>query len=275
VVRQEADRIRRYCHLSTGNYNVRTGAVYSDLGLFTCREDFAEDLTEVFNLLTGYTRPQRFHHVVMAPMRLREHFIRMIEHETEQALGGRPARIIAKVNSLVDRAVIEKLYSASQAGVQVDIIVRGMCSLRPGVEGLSDRIRVISIVDRYLEHARIFYFLNGEPHSFWLASADWMPRNFDRRIEIAFPVIEPRLQTKLREILDLQLDDNTKAWFMQPDGSYVRSRPDGKPAFRFQERFYNMLQAEQASSAKGISAPEWNDCQRDDYPYRFPATDSD
>lgn len=275
VVRQEADRIRRYCHLSTGNYNVRTGAVYSDLGLFTCREDFAEDLTEVFNLLTGYTRPQRFHHVVMAPMRLREHFIRMIEHETNQALGGRPARIIAKVNSLVDRAVIEKLYSASQAGVQVDIIVRGMCSLRPGVEGLSERIRVISIVDRYLEHARIFYFLNGEPHSFWSASADWMPRNFDRRIEIAFPVIEPRLQTKLREILDLQLGDNTKAWFMQPDGSYVRSRPDGKPAFRFQERFYNMLQAEQASSAKGITAPEWNDCQRDHYPNGFPATDSE
>ncbi len=275
VVRQETDGIRRYCHLSTGNYNARTGAIYSDLGLFTCREDFAEDLTEVFNLLTGYTRPQKFHHVVMAPMRLREHFIRMIEHESEQALGGRSARIIAKVNSLVDRAVIEKLYSASQAGVQIDIIVRGMCSLRPGVEGLSERIRVISIVDRYLEHARIFYFQNGEPHSFWLASADWMPRNFDRRVEIAFPIIEPRLQTKLKEILELQLADNTKAWLMRADGSYVRNRQNGKPAFRFQERFYTMLQAEQASSAKGINTPEWNDCQRDDYPYRFPATDSD
>ena len=275
VVRQETDGIRRYCHLSTGNYNVRTGAIYSDLGLFTCREDFAEDLTEVFNLLTGYTRPQKFHHVVMAPMRLREHFIRMIEHETEQALGGRPARIIAKVNSLVDRALIEKLYGASQAGVQIDILVRGMCSLRPGVEGLSERIRVISIVDRYLEHARIFYFHNGAPHSFWLASADWMPRNFDRRIEIAFPVIEPRLQTKLKEILELQLADNTKAWCMRPDGTYVRSRQDDKPAFRFQERFYTMLQAEHASSAKGLSTPEWNDCQRDDYLYGFSATDSD
>ena len=275
VVRQEADRIRRYCHLSTGNYNVRTGAIYSDLGLFTCSEDFAEDLTEVFNLLTGYTRPQKFHHVVMAPTRLREHFIRMIEHETAQALDGRPARIIAKMNSLVDHAVIDKLYSANQAGVQIDLLVRGMCSLRPGIEGLSERIRVISIVDRYLEHARIFYFLNGDPHSFWLASSDWMPRNFDRRIEIAFPVIEPRLQAKLKEILELQLADNIKARFMRPDGSYVRCRPDGKPPFRFQERFFAMLQAEQASSSKGMSAPEWNNCQLDEYPYGFPATDSD
>jgi polyphosphate kinase len=261
VVRQEADGIRRYCHLSTGNYNVRKAGIYSDLGLFTCREDFAEDLTEVFNLLTGYTRPQKFHHVLMAPMRLREHFIRMIERETEQALEGRPARIIAKVNSLIDPEVIEKLYKASQAGVQIDLIVRGMCSLRPGIEGLSERIRIVSIVDRYLEHARIFYFQNGAPHSFWLASADWMPRNFDRRVEIAFPVIEPRLQSQLKEILELQLADTAKAWLMRPDGSYIRIRPDGEPPLRFQERYYTMLQAAALMpSTKTIG----NDCAGDD-----------
>ena len=276
VVRQESDGIRRYCHLSTGNYNVRTGGIYSDLSLFTCREDFGEDLTEVFNLLTGYTRPQRFHHVLMAPMKLRERFIRMIENETAQALAGRPARIVAKVNSLIDHAVIEKLYQASQAGVQIDLIVRGMCSLRPGIAGSSERIRVISIVDRYLEHARIFYFQNGDPHSFWLASADWMPRNFDRRIEIAFPVIEPRLQTKLKEILELQLSDNVKSWLMQPDGSYSRIKNNDKPAFRFQERFYEMLQAEErSSSASGIGGSNWHNCQADDLSYAFATADSD
>ena len=276
VVRQESDGIRRYCHLSTGNYNVRTGGIYSDLSLFTCREDFGEDLTEVFNLLTGYTRPQRFHHVLMAPMKLRERFIRMIEHETEQARAERPARIVAKVNSLIDPAVIEKLYQASQAGVQIDLIVRGMCSLRPGIAGSSERIRVISIVDRYLEHARIFYFQNGDPHSFWLASADWMPRNFDRRIEIAFPVIEPRLQTKLKEILELQLADNVKSWLMQPDGSYSRIKNNDKPAFRFQERFYEMLQAEErSSSASGIGGSNWHNCQADDLSYAFATADSD
>ena len=276
VVRQESDGIRRYCHLSTGNYNVRTGGIYSDLGLFTCREDFGEDLTEVFNLLTGYTRPQKFHNVLMAPMKLRDHFIGMIEHETEQALAGRPAQIIAKINSLIDPALIEKLYTASQAGVPIDLIVRGMCSLRPGVAGISERIRVLSIVDRYLEHARIFYFQNGEPHCFWLASADWMPRNFDRRIEIAFPVIEPRLQTKLKEILELQLTDNVKGWWMQPDGSYVRSKNDGKPGFRFQQRFYERLQAEErASSSITSGASGWHNCHADDFPYAFTTADAE
>jgi polyphosphate kinase len=276
VVRQEADGIRRYCHLSTGNYNVRTGGIYSDLGLFTSRPEFGEDLTEVFNLLTGYTRPQRFRHVLLAPMKLRDHFIRMIERETEQARAGRPARIIAKVNSLIDRGIITKLYEASLAGVPIDLLVRGMCSLRPGVPGLSERIRVISIVDRYLEHARIFYFQNGAPHAYWLASSDWMPRNFDRRIEIAFPVIEPRLQLKLKEILELQLGENVKGWSLQADGSYVRIGSDDKPAFRFQERFYEMLQAEErSSSASGMGKPTWHNCPTDDFPYAFAAADID
>ena len=253
VVRQEADGIRRYCHLATGNYNVRTSGVYSDLGLFTCRESFGEDLTELFNLLTGYTRPQKFHHLALAPMSLRQHFIRLIRQEAEQARAGQPARIIAKVNSLIDGAVIEQLYLASQAGVQIDLIVRGMCSLRPGLRGVSEGIRVVSIIDRYLEHARIFYFHNGGNPTFLLASADWMPRNFDRRIEIAFPVMEPQLQTRLKDILELQLADTVKGWWMQPDGSYVRSRNQDLPALRFQERCYEILQAENSSSsAKGI-----------------------
>jgi polyphosphate kinase len=265
VVRQEVDGIRRYCHLATGNYNVRTSGIYSDLGLFTCRESFGEDLTELFNLLTGYTRPQKFHHLALAPTGLREHFIGLIQKEAEQARAGKPARIIAKVNSLIDAAVIEQLYLASQAGAQIELIVRGMCSLRPGLQGVSERIRVISIVDRYLEHARIFYFHNGGNPTFWLASADWMPRNFMRRIEIAFPVLEPQLQRKLKDILELQLADSVKAWRMEPDGSYVRNRSDHAPGFRFQERFYEMLQAEERDgSSKCIGTVDGHDLLRGD-----------
>ena len=242
--------------------------------MFTSRPEFGEDLTEVFNLLTGYTRPQKFRHVRMAPMQLREFFFRMIEKETEQARAGRPARIVAKVNSLIDNPLIANLYEASQAGVQVDLLVRGMCSLRPGVAGLSDRVRVISIVDRYLEHARVYYFQNGEPDPLWLASADWMPRNFDRRIEIAFPVIEPRLQSKLREILELQLGENVKGWSLQSDGTYARISNDGQPAFRFQERFYELLQDEERSaSSSGVGKSAWHNCPTDDFPYAFATAD--
>jgi len=186
---------------------------------------------------------------VLAPSGLREHFITLIRREAEQARAGHPARIIAKVNSLIDPAIIKELYAASQAGVQIDLIVRGMCSLRPGLHGVSEGIRVVSIVDRYLEHARIFYFQNGGNDTFLLASADWMPRNFDRRIEIAFPVIEPRLQAKLKDFLELQLADTIKGWRMQPDGNYVRSLNKDLPGLRFQERFYEILQTENKSSA--------------------------
>jgi polyphosphate kinase len=252
VVRQEVNGMRRYCHLATGNYNARTAGIYSDLGLFTCRESFGEDLTELFNFLTGYTRPQKFHHLALAPTGLREHFIDLIAREAEQARAGKPARIIAKMNSLIDETVIEELYRASQAGVEIDLIVRGMCSLRPGLKDVSERIRVVSIVDRYLEHARIFYFHNDGSPYFWLASADWMPRNFKRRIEIAFPILEPKLQKKLYEILDLQLADSRKAWRMESDGSYVRRRSENAPFFRFQERFYETLQAEESSHSSKV-----------------------
>jgi len=224
VVRQETDGLRRYCHLATGNYNVRTGGVYGDLGLFTSRDSFGEDLTALFNLLTGHTRPRGFHHLLLAPTDLRDGLVERIRREADHARAGRSARIIAKMNGLVDRRLIEELYGASEAGVRIDLIVRGMCCLRPAVPGLSSRIRVISIVDRYLEHARIFYFENGENAEYLLASADWMPRNLDRRVEIAFPVLDPHLQTQVREILEIQLADTVKARRILHDGSSVRIR---------------------------------------------------
>ena len=241
VVRQETDGLRRYCHLATGNYNVRTGGVYGDLGLFTCRDSFGEDLTALFNLLTGHTRPPGFHHLLLAPADLREGLLQRIRREATHARAGRPARIIAKMNGLVDRRLIEALYDASEAGVRIDLIVRGMCCLRPGVPGLSSRIRVISIVDRYLEHARISYFENGEDPEYLLASADWMPRNLDRRVEIAFPVLDPRLQAQVREILEIQLADTVKARRILPDGSSARIRGHMESRLRSQERLYEAM----------------------------------
>ena len=243
VVRQEADGIRRYCHLATGNYNVRTGGLYGDIGIFTSRESFGEDLTELFNLLTGYTRPHGFHHLLLAPGNLREGLIERIRREADHARAGRPARIIAKMNGLVDRRLIEELYGASGAGVRIDLIVRGICCLRPEVPGLSDNIRAISIIDRYLEHARVFFFENAGEVEYLLASADWMPRNLDRRVEIAFPVLDPKLQAQVREILEIQLADTVKARRILPDGSSVRVQAEGRPALRSQERLYDLTGA--------------------------------
>jgi polyphosphate kinase len=241
VVRQDADGIRRYCHLATGNYNVRTGGLYSDLGLLTCRESFGEDLTELFNLLTGYTHPRGFNHLIVAPFQLRDAVIERIRREAEHARAGRPARLIAKMNSLVDVRLIEELYAASQAGVETDLIVRGICCLRPGVPGLSDRIRAISIIDRFLEHSRIFYFENDGAPEYLLASADWMPRNLDRRVEVAFPILDPRLQTQIRQLLDVQLADTVKARAILPDGRSRRIRPEGGTPLRSQERLYELV----------------------------------
>jgi len=248
IVRQDSDGIRRYCHLATGNYNVRTGGIYSDLGLFTARDSFGEDLTELFNLLTGYTRPRGFHHLLVAPTDLRDELAERIRREASRAKAGRPARIIAKMNALLDRKLIEELYAAGAAGVKIDLIVRGICCLRPEVPGLSDNIRVISIVDRYLEHARIFYFENAGSPEYLLASADWMPRNLDRRVEIAFPVLEPALQAQVREILNIQLADTVKARRLLGDGTSARVRADGRPALRSQENLWEV------SGAGGIFA---------------------
>jgi polyphosphate kinase len=243
VVRQETEGIRRYCHLATGNYNVRTGGLYGDIGIFTSRESFGEDLTELFNLLTGYTRPRGFHHLILSPDSLREKLIERIRREANHARAGRPARIIAKMNGLVDRRLIEELYEASGAGVRIDLIVRGICCLRPEVPGLSDNIRVISIIDRYLEHARVFFFENAGEVEYLLASADWMPRNLDRRVEIAFPVLDPKLQAQVREILEVQLADTVKARRILPDGSSIRVQADGRPPLRSQERLYDLTGA--------------------------------
>ena len=244
VVRQEPHGIRRYCHLSTGNYNARTGAIYADTGLFTCRPEFGEDLTELFNLLTGYTRPVRFNHLLVAPTGLRQELVERIRRESAHARAGRPARLVAKINSLVDWPIIQELYDASQAGVEIDLIVRGTCCLRPGVPGMSERIRVVSIVDRFLEHARIYCFENGGATEYYLASADWMPRNLDHRVEVAFPVLDPRLQGEIRQMLEVQLADTAKARLLQPDGTSERARPESGAGLRSQERLYELVGAQ-------------------------------
>jgi polyphosphate kinase len=241
VVRQETDGLRRYCHLATGNYNVRTGGVYGDLGLFTCRDSFGEDLTALFNLLTAHTRPRGFHHLLLAPTDLREGLVQRIRREAAHAQAGRPARIIAKMNGLVDRRLIEELYAASAAGVTIDLIVRGICCLRPEMEGLSENIHVVSIVDRYLEHARIFHFGNAGDPEYLLASADWMPRNLDRRMEIAFPVLDPHLQAHVREILEVQLADTVKGRRILARGSSIRIRAGGGATLRSQDWLYEAL----------------------------------
>ena len=261
VVRQEADGLRRYCHLATGNYNVRTGGIYEDFGLFTCRETFGEDLTELFNLLTGYTRPRGFNHLLIAPTDLREFLAGRIRREAAHARAGRPARVIAKMNSLVDRALIEELYAASEAGVPIDLIVRSICCLRPGVPGLSDGITAISIVDRYLEHARVYYFENGGEPEYWLSSADWMPRNLDDRVEVAFPVIDTALQQELRQILDIQLADTERARRILRDGRSERVRPNGRPSLRSQVRLYELAGSArcvaQRSPARPADSLDW------------------
>jgi polyphosphate kinase len=245
VVRDEAGALRRYCHLGTGNYNARTGGVYGDLGLFTSRDSFGADLSDLFDFLIGGTRPRAFRHLLLAPGDLRNGLVARIRREAAQARAGRPARIIAKMNSLADRRLIEELYAASEAGVAIDLIVRGICCLRPGVPGLSSRIRVISIVDRYLEHARISYFENGGAPEYLLSSADWMPRNLDRRVEIAFPVLDPDLQAQVGRILDIQLSDTVKARRILPDGSSVRLAT-GDASLRSQERLYEATDREGA-----------------------------
>ena len=242
VVRAEADGIRRYCHVATGNYNVRTAGVYADVGLFTARPSFGEDLTELFNLLTGYTRPRRFHHLLVAPTDLRDGLLARIDRETDHARAGRPARIVLKMNSLVDPTLIEALYGASQAGVEIDLIIRGICCLRPQVPGLSDRIRAVSVVDRYLEHARIFYFANAGIDEYLLASADWMPRNLDRRVEIAFPILDAELRERLRVMLHTQLADTVKGRRLLANGRSVRRDGDG-PALRSQVRLWELTAA--------------------------------
>lgn len=223
VVRRDEDGLRRYVHLGTGNYNPSTAKLYTDLSLFTAQPDYGEDATNFFNLLTGISHFQGARKLVISPFTTHETMMALIRKEAENAAAKKPARIIAKMNSLVDREIIEALYRASQAGVRIDLIVRGICCLRPGVEGVSENITVRSIIGRFLEHSRIFYFENGGAPKVFVGSADWMPRNFFRRMEVVFPIEDASLRDRIaNQILAAQLADNLKASVLQPDGSYVR-----------------------------------------------------
>ncbi len=246
VVRREGYQIRRYVHLSSGNYNPTTARLYTDIGLFTSRTDFGEDVTNLFNLLTGICQFQGMRKLLVAPFELHEGILQLIQREAESARRGLPARIIAKMNSLAEREVIQALYRASQAGVRVELIVRGICCLRPGVEGLSENITVRSIVDRFLEHSRIYYFENACQPRVFVSSADWLPRNFFGRIEIAFPIEDGVLRERLiSELLAVPLADNVKTRLLQPDGSYRRAAPcPGETARRSQFEFIDLAQAE-------------------------------
>ncbi len=256
IVRRDPDGIRRYVHLATGNYNATTSRFYTDLGLLTCRPDFGDDASALFNLLTGICQFQGAKKLLIAPFELHSRMLQLIERETANAQRGLPARIIAKMNSLVDREVIEALYRASQAGVKVDLIVRGVCCLRPGVPGVSEHITVRSVVDRFLEHSRIFYFENACQPEVFVGSADWMPRNFFRRVEVVFPIEDGNLRDRVkRELLDTVLADNVKARLLAADGTYRQLTPKrGGKALRSQTEF--MRQAEHRTVVKGRANQE-------------------
>lgn len=237
IVRREEDGIRRYVHLGTGNYNDSTAKLYTDCGMFTCKEAYGEDATAVFNMLSGYSEPATWNRLVCAPIWLRDKFIALIDREKKNALEGRKGLIIAKMNSLCDRDIITHLYEASAAGVEIHLIIRGICCLRAGVKGVSENITVESIVGAYLEHIRIFYFYNDGKEDIYMGSADWMPRNLDRRVEIIFPVEDETLKIKAKHILDLQMADNKKAYFMNENSEYERLDRRGKKVIGAQETF--------------------------------------
>lgn len=225
VLRQEADGLRHYVHLSTGNYNEKTANIYTDLGLLTCRREFGEDVSELFNLLTGYSQQDKWRRIFVAPVNLRQQFLRLVHRCIETHTPSKPSRIRLVMNALVDPDMIEALYAASQRGVRVECIVRGVCCLMPGVPGVSDNISVRSIVSRFLEHARIYSFEYAGHTDLYLGSADWMPRNLNRRIEVAFPVVDEQLKNQVQDLLQLQFMDNQKARILQPDGNYTRRPP--------------------------------------------------
>jgi len=230
VVRQESDSIHRYFHIGTGNYNSKTAKLYTDLGMLSCRDDLGADLSDLFNYLTGFSKQKAYRKLLVAPVTLRDRMVVLIRREIENCKNGNSGRIIAKMNSLVDPQIIMTLYEASQAGVQIDLIVRGICCLRPGIKRVSDNIRVISIIGRYLEHSRIFHFHNNGQEEVYIGSADWMARNLDRRVEAVTPIEDPDLAKQLKAMLDIFLTDNRQAWDLQSDGRYVQRRPsDSSP----------------------------------------------
>ena len=237
VVRREEEGIRRYVHLGTGNYNDATAKLYTDCGLLTCSPAIGEDATAVFNMLSGYSEPMSWNKLTLAPLWLRDKFLELIGRERDNARNGHPARIIAKMNSLCDQEIIAALYEASAAGVQIDLIVRGICTLRVGIPGVSENIRVRSIVGNFREHARIFYFLNNGQEDVYMGSADWMPRNLDKRVEIMFPIEDPDKKAEAIHILEIQLADTCKAHLLMPDGNYEKVDRRGKAALIAQDYF--------------------------------------
>ncbi len=273
VVRQEGDRVRRYAHVSTGNYHTGTARIYEDLGILTCNDDVCEDVAAVFNALTGATRLADWRVLLVAPDTMRRRFTELIRREAEHARAGRPSGIDAKMNQLQDPQIIQELYQASQAGVPISLNVRGLCCLLPGVKGLSETIRVFSVVGRFLEHSRIYRFANAGDPQFYIGSADWMRRNLDGRVETVVPVLDPRLAHELDGILEVYRRDNSSAWDCGPDGVYVRRSPaPGEPGRAAQETFIRMVEAD-AASASGAdgaagSPPEARDGEEEEPPAR-------
>ena len=240
VVRREEDGIRRYLHLGTGNYNDITAKIYTDLGLFTASESFGEDASEFFNMLSGYSIPQTWRRLIPAPLWMKEYFVKKIRREAENAKNGKEARIIAKINSLVDEVVIKELYNASKAGVKIDLIVRGICCLRAGIPDMSENITVRSITGRFLEHSRIFYFHNEGHEDLYMGSADWMPRNLNRRVELMFPIEDPDCRARVMEVLEVELNDTVRAHFLDTDGTYHKVDLRGKIKLDSQEELIRL-----------------------------------
>jgi polyphosphate kinase len=249
IVRREPEGIRRYCHLGTGNYHPRTARGYTDYGLFTCDRDIGQDVHEIFLQLTSLTQTPKLSRLLQSPFTLHTGMIERLERETEHARAGRPARVICKMNALVDPQTIEALYRASGAGVKVDLIVRGICALRPGLPGVSENITVRSVIGRFLEHSRVFYFENGGDSELFCASADWMERNFFRRVEGAFPVLRGSQRERILRDLDLYLADNTQAWLLRPDGSYIRAETGAEPPVCAQKQLLELYAAGPGSIA--------------------------
>ena len=247
VVRKEADDIRLYCHLSTGNYNDKTSEIYGDIGLFTAREEITEEVARVFDMLTGNSDIKKFKHLLVAPVNMRTEFIKRIQREAENARAGKKSGIIVKMNSLVDPEIIDELYLASQAGVRIQFIIRGICCLKSRIAGLSDNISAISIIDRFLEHVRLYIFENDDHPEYILASADWMPRNLNRRIEVGFPILDLNLQKQLREFVDIQLTDNVKARILKTDSTNERKNSGGQ-AMRSQDVLYELAKRDKEIS---------------------------
>ena len=237
VVRREETGIRRYVHLATGNYNDSTAKLYTDCGIFTCDERYGEDATAVFNMLSGYSEPKRWNRLIVAPIWMKNRFLELIDREAENAKKGIPAHIMAKMNSLCDPVIMAALYYASSCGVKIDLVVRGICCIKVGIPGVSENIHVRSIVGDFLEHSRIFYFFNGGMEEVYMGSADWMPRNLDRRVEIVFPVEDEKIKKQVIHVLDVELRDTLKAHILQPDGTYEKQDKRGKILLNSQMEF--------------------------------------